>query len=109
MASGLPLGNVGGGKYDNALMGILQDCVKLPVFMDSIFSFLARRTDFYIIMQAGDTEAKMGFLEREAEAMVMSVYDMHGLCIDLKLIHAEYSLYSNTLCMCKSSIYYIVH
>ena len=73
MAAGLPLGNVGGGKYDAALMGILQDCVKLPVFMDTIFSFLARRTDFFIIMEPGDTQAKMGFLERESETMVLSV------------------------------------
>ena len=77
MAAGLPLGNVGGGKYDNALMGILQDCVKLPVFLDSMFSFLARRTDFYIIMKQDDSAAKMGFLEREAEAMVMSVSYYH--------------------------------
>ncbi len=74
MASGLPLGNVGGGKYDSALMSILQDCVKLPTFMDAIFSFLARRTDFYILMEPGDTSAKMGFVEKESEAMVISVY-----------------------------------
>ncbi len=73
MATSLPLGNVGGGKYDAALMGILQDCVKLPVFMDTIFSFLARRTDFFIIMEPGDTQAKMGFLERESETMVLTV------------------------------------
>ena len=80
MTTGLPLGNVGGGKYDNALMGILQDCVKLPVFLDSVFSFLARRTDFYIIMKQDDSSAKMGFLEREAEAMVMSVSYDHLIC-----------------------------
>ncbi|XP_064406261.1 nudC domain-containing protein 3-like [Halichondria panicea] len=79
MAAGLPLGNVGGGKYDAALMGILQDCVKLPVFMDTIFSFLARRTDFFIIMEPGDTQAKMGFLERESETMVLSAFKKYEL------------------------------
>ena len=69
----LPLGGVGGGKYDNALLGILQDCVKLPVFLDSVFSFLARRTDFYVIMQPDDITAKMGFIEGESEANVVSV------------------------------------
>lgn len=72
-ANPLPLGGVGGGKYDNALMGILQDCVKLPVFLDNIFSFLARRTDFYVIMEPGNKDAKMGFLQGESEAIVSSV------------------------------------
>ena len=59
------------GLYDNALMGILQNCGKLPPFMDAIFSFLARRTDFYIIMQ--HERARMGFPPGVAESMVMQV------------------------------------
>ena len=61
------------GLYDNALMGILQNCGKLPPFMDAVFSFLARRTDFYIIMQ--HERARMGFPPGVAEAMVMQVTD----------------------------------
>lgn len=57
--------------YDNALMGILQSCGKLPPFLDAIFSFLARRTDFYILMK--HEKAKMGFLPGVAESMVQQV------------------------------------
>ena len=57
--------------YDNALMGILQDCTKLPMFLDAVFSFLARRTDFYILLTSEQT--KMGFPQGVAESMVLQV------------------------------------
>ena len=59
------------GIYDGALMGILQSCGKLQPFLDSVFCFLARRTDFYIIMQ--HERAKMGFPPGVAEGMVIQV------------------------------------
>lgn len=59
------------GVYDSALMGILQDCVKLPQFLDAVFSFLSRRTDFYVIME--HERAKMGFPPGVAENMVLQV------------------------------------
>ena len=71
MAGIIPLGYQTG-VYDSAFMGILQDCVKLPPFLDAVFSFLARRTDFYIIME--HEKAKMGFPPRVAEDMVMQVW-----------------------------------
>ena len=57
--------------YDNALMGILQNCGKLPPFLDAVFSFLARRTDFYVLMK--HERAKMGFPPGVAESMVLQV------------------------------------
>ena len=57
--------------YDSALMAILQNCGKLHTFLESVFSFLARRTDFYLIMQ--HDRAKMGFLPGVSEKMVMQV------------------------------------
>ena len=57
--------------YDNALMGILQSCGKLPPFLDAVFSFLARRTDFYVLMK--HERAKMGFPPGVAESMVLQV------------------------------------
>ena len=57
--------------YDNALMGVLQNCGKLQPFLDAIFCFLARRTDFYIIMK--HERAKMGFPPGAAENMVHQV------------------------------------
>ena len=59
------------GAYDNALMGILHDCGKLQPFLDAVFSFLARRTDFYLLMQ--HEKAKMGFPPGVAETMVVQV------------------------------------
>lgn len=70
MAGIVPLGHQTG-LYDSAFMGILQDCVKLPQFLDSVFSFLARRTDFYIIME--HEKAKMGFPHGVSEGMVIQV------------------------------------
>ena len=66
----LPLGGPPS-VYDNALMGILQDCAKLPMFLDAVFSFLARRTDFYILLTSEQT--KMGFPQGVAEGMVLQV------------------------------------
>ena len=65
------------GMYDNALMGILQSCGKLQPFLDAIFSFLARRTDFYIIMQ--HERAKMGFFPGVAEGMVMQAFKKYEI------------------------------
>ncbi len=70
MAGTIPLGYQTG-VYDTALMGILQNCVKLPNFLDAMFSFLARRTDFYIVME--HDKAKMGFPTGVAESMVVQV------------------------------------
>jgi hypothetical protein len=58
--------------YDNALMGILQNCGKLPPFLDAVFSFLARRTDFYVLMK--HERAKMGFPPGVAESMVLQAF-----------------------------------
>ena len=58
--------------YDNALMGILQNCGKLQSFLDAVFSFLARRTDFYILMK--HEKAQMGFPPGVAESMVQQVH-----------------------------------
>ena len=78
MTNVIPLGYQTG-VYDSALMGILQDCVKLPQFLDAIFSFLARRTDFYIIME--HEKAKMGFPRGVAESMVGQVGRKSGFCL----------------------------
>ena len=77
MAGIIPLGYQTG-VYDSALMGILQDCVKLPQFLDAMFSFLARRTDFYIIME--HEKAKMGFPQGVAESMVIQVGENLDFC-----------------------------
>ena len=57
--------------FDSALMGILQQCGKIQPFLEVLFSFLSRRTDFYIIMES--ETAKMGFPNGVALNMVMQV------------------------------------
>lgn len=57
--------------FDTALMNILHRCGKMQPFFECIFSFLSRRTDFYIIME--HKKAKMGFPQGVALNMVMQV------------------------------------
>ncbi|CAH1795000.1 unnamed protein product, partial [Owenia fusiformis] len=44
-------------KYDSALLGILQNEGKIEKFLDVVFGFLYRRTDYYLPIQEG----KLGF------------------------------------------------
>ncbi|THD21251.1 NudC domain-containing protein 3 [Fasciola hepatica] len=46
-------------QYDNALLGILQHEGKIEKFLDVVFGFLMRRTDFYHIMTPDQN--KLGF------------------------------------------------
>ena len=66
-------GNLWGeeGMFDGALMGILQQCGKIQPFLECVFSFLSRRTDFYILME--HEKAKMGFPQGVSLNMVMQV------------------------------------
>ena len=58
-------------KFDDILMGILQHCEQVEPFLDAIFSFLARRTDFFQVMH--DRSDKMGFPPGVAEKIVLKV------------------------------------
>ena len=58
------------GKYDNAFLSVLQDVGKINPFLEHLFSFLRRRTDFYLLL---DNEGKFGFAPGAAEKMVLSV------------------------------------
>ena len=64
--------------YDAAFMGVLQSCGKLQTFLDEMFSFLARRTDFYVIMT--HEKAKMGFPPGVSQEMVMQVGNYESAC-----------------------------
>ena len=57
--------------FDAALMNILHRCGKMQPFFECIFSFLSRRTDFYIIME--NEKAKMGFPQGVSLNMVIQV------------------------------------
>ena len=58
-------------KFDDILMGILQHCEQVEPFLDAVFSFLARRTDFFQVMH--DRSDKMGFPPGVAEKIVLKV------------------------------------
>ena len=57
--------------FDSLLLSMIQHCGKVQNFMDSIFSFLSRRTDFYILMD--HDKAEMGFKPGVAMNMVIQV------------------------------------
>jgi hypothetical protein len=60
------------GAYDSILMSIMKDCGKIQPFFECIFSFLSRRTDFYIIME--HDHAEMGFPPGVALNMVIQAF-----------------------------------
>ena len=66
-------GNLWGeqGMYDSALLAMMKNCGKIQPFLECIFSFLSRRTDFYIIME--HDKAEMGFRPGVAMNMVIQV------------------------------------
>jgi hypothetical protein len=64
------------GKYDNAFLSVLQDVGKINPFLEHLFSFLRRRTDFYLLL---DNEGKFGFAPGAAEKMVLSTFKKHEL------------------------------
>ncbi|KXJ26549.1 nudC domain-containing protein 3 [Exaiptasia diaphana] len=59
-------------QLDNIFLGILQNCGQIEPFLDVVFSFLARRTDFYVIMNS--KQDKMGFPDGIAEQMVLKIF-----------------------------------
>ena len=58
-------------KFDDVFMGMLQHCEQVEPFLDAMFSFLARRTDFFRVMHSRDD--KMGFPPGVAEKIVLKV------------------------------------
>ncbi|KAA3674537.1 uncharacterized protein DEA37_0005533, partial [Paragonimus westermani] len=58
-------------KYDSALLGILQHEGKIEKFLDVVFGFLMRRTDFYHIMTPD--QKKLGFPPGVSLRMVVRV------------------------------------
>jgi len=63
-------------KFDDVFLGILQHCGKIEPFLDAIFYFLSRRTDFFQLMHSKDD--KLGFPPGFAERMLIKV----SHCID---------------------------
>nr|AAW26361.1 SJCHGC02543 protein [Schistosoma japonicum] len=64
-------------QYDNALLGILQNEGKLEKFLDVIFGFLMRRTDFFYIMTP--EQRNIGFSPGVSIQMILKV------CCNIKI------------------------
>ena len=61
--------------YDSALLGILSHEAAVQPFIDVIFSFLSRKTDFYRTMKT--KEQSFGFPPGVAEKMVLNSSEVH--------------------------------
>ncbi|XP_044758628.1 nudC domain-containing protein 3 [Coccinella septempunctata] len=59
--------------HDDMLFHMLQECKTLPIFMDHIFGFLKRRTDFYVV-STGPT-SPVGLPAGYAEKLVKHSFD----------------------------------
>ncbi|XP_070580728.1 nudC domain-containing protein 3-like [Ptychodera flava] len=73
--------------YDTALLGILQHVGEIKPFLEVVFSFLMRRTDFYRIMQS--REDRMGFPPGVSKQLVMQAFIKYEQ-IAQKLMGREY-------------------
>lgn len=62
-------------KFDDVFMGILQNLGRIEPFLDAIFHFLARRTDFFRIMHTPTD--KMGFPPGVSEKVVLKIFHNH--------------------------------
>lgn len=62
-------------KYDEIFLGILQNCGKIEPFLDAIFNFLSRRTDFFLLMHKKDD--KLGFPPGYAEKMTIKIFEKY--------------------------------
>ncbi|KAK9888269.1 hypothetical protein WA026_000533 [Henosepilachna vigintioctopunctata] len=59
-------------SHDDMLFNILRECKTLPTFMDRIFGFLKRRSDFYVV--ASSPDCPVGLPPGVAQALVQQSY-----------------------------------
>ncbi|GJQ72453.1 hypothetical protein Trydic_g3528 [Trypoxylus dichotomus] len=58
--------------FDDTLFAILKDCKTLPTFLDTIFGFLNRRTDFYVTTK--EPNSVVGLPQGLAERLVRNTF-----------------------------------
>ena len=68
--------------YDQALLGILQSEGKIDTFLDTVFSFLYRKTDFFRFLTK-ESEQNMGFPPGVANKMVEHYWETLDKIINL--------------------------
>lgn len=63
-------------KYDTALLGILQHVGELEPFLDVLFGFLFRKTDFYHVRS--ELQTKFGFPEGVAKKIIEKYFNKYS-------------------------------
>lgn len=63
-------------RYENMLFSILQTEEKIEPFLDSIFKFLSRRTDFFLIQE--NPQQSFGFPKGAAKQILMRIFDKYN-------------------------------
>lgn len=63
-------------RYDQAFLGILQNETRIEPFVDAVFSFLYRKTDFYRTLTE---ESKVGFPSGVAENMLRCYFMKYNM------------------------------
>ena len=61
--------------YDSHLLGMLQNEENIQNFLDVMFSFLQRRTDFFVLLK--DEKSTMGFPDGHARKLVNAIFSKH--------------------------------
>merc|ERR1711972_607974 len=73
------------GAYDQALLGILQNEGKIELFLDMMFSFLYRKTDYFRLLTPKSPNKNLGFPPGIAGKMVSHYFEKY-----MKLSLASY-------------------
>merc|ERR1711976_229675 len=73
------------GAYDQALLGILQNEGKIELFLDMMFSFLYRKTDYFRLLTPQSPNKNLGFPPGVAGKMVEHYFEKY-----MKLSLASY-------------------
>eukprot|EP01068_Selenidium_serpulae_P013052 Selendium_serpulae@DN5917_c6_g1_i8.p3 len=67
--------------HDQLLMGLISQHQDVESLLDTLFSFLRRRTDFFVVrppVETQSTGAKVpGFLQGDAESIVVNAFRKH--------------------------------
>mmetsp|Transcript_3660 Transcript_3660/g.10509 ORF Transcript_3660/g.10509 Transcript_3660/m.10509 type:complete len:363 (+) Transcript_3660:127-1215(+) len=61
-------------RFDEMLMGMASQSGGIEPMLQAVFSFLHRRTDFYVVKDAMDRSARMGFNAGEAERILLRCF-----------------------------------
>ncbi|CAM9328417.1 unnamed protein product [Heterosigma akashiwo] len=60
--------------YDDVLLGLAGQCGGIQPLLAAFFSFLHRKTDFYVVHADDDNQAKMGFRAGAAEKILLQSF-----------------------------------